>query len=208
MLEMAPPITWKSGHGMRVFERTALVLAALLVVVLAIQNRALRTELARAERDAVFPHPGLVVPTFRSVTLEGDSVVVGQNAEGSRQVLFVFRTTCPHCQRTFPAWRRIAAEVRDRVGSTTVYGVSLDPVDVTREFLAAEGFAAPVMAFPDPKLKKLYRVVGVPTTLVIGAQGEVVHARVGVLETERAVDSVLTAARQPTTAARQADAPR
>jgi len=111
----------------------ALAIAALLVVFLAFQNRTLREELRTLRRRAERPYPGLVVPTFRAVTLVGDSVMIGEGVPGVRQVLFIFNTTCGFCRGTLPYWSSIADElVTEERREVEVYGMSVDSQAETR----------------------------------------------------------------------------
>jgi hypothetical protein len=109
---------------LRVFPATALLLALVLVVVLAHQNRSLRAELTRVRLQAHLPPVGLTVPAFDAVTLSGESVTVGRAANA--QVLFFFATTCDFCRRTLPAWDTIAAHARQATPGFTVFGLSQD----------------------------------------------------------------------------------
>lgn len=169
-----------------------LVGAALLVVVLGIQNRALRADRAALRRQAMLPHAGMVVPTFRGVTLDGDSVTLGASTAGARQLLFVFDTSCPYCEEALGAWDAVAERVLRRPG-VSVYGISLDSAAVTRQYAARHGLRFPVVTFPELKLVALYRASAYPLTLVVDDGGRVLHARLAPLRTAAAVDSVVAA---------------
>ncbi|MGH7540459.1 MAG: hypothetical protein ACRELC_05630 [Gemmatimonadota bacterium] len=66
-----------------------------LIVYLGWQNRTLTDQYTTLRDWARSPHAGYAVPTFRTATLDGDSVVVGEAVAGHRQFLFVFDTRCP-----------------------------------------------------------------------------------------------------------------
>ncbi len=172
----------------------ALAASALLVVVLGLQNRTLREELSELRLRAERAYPGLTVPTFRAATLAGDSVTIGETLPGRRQLLLVFNTTCGFCRRTIPVWNRIASNLRDAASEVEVFGISTDGEMETREYASREGITFPVLRFPEAKLARLYRVVGVPLTLVVDHEGQVVYARGGSLERPSAVDSIFQAA--------------
>lgn len=171
-----------------------LVAAAALVVVLGLQNRALREELSELRVQAERAYPGLAVPTFRAVTLAGDSVTIGKTSDGRRQLLFIFNTTCGFCRRTIPVWKGIASKLGGAASEVEIFGISTDGEAVTREYASREGVGFPVLRFPEAKLARLYRVVGVPLTLVVDHEGQVVYARGGSLERPAAVDSIFQAA--------------
>ena len=180
---------------------TLTVVLAGLSALLAIQKRQLRAE-AEALRQTVrrqvdFPHVGMVVPAFDGVTLEGDGVRVGVPAPGTRQILFMLDTRCGNCLVTLPAWNRMAEAVARDDASVEVYGLSLDPPPETRAYVEEHGLRFPVILFDDERYRELYRVRGVPITLVVDEIGAVEYVRVGSIFGERVapvVDSVVTAA--------------
>ncbi len=174
----------------------ALTAAAALVVVLSLRVRDLNERYARVFERATRPYAGMFVPTFRTQTLDGVPVTVGETPGEGRQVLFVFTTTCPYCKSTLPAWQEIQAAL-DTVRSVpvAVYGVSLDSVDVTRRYVAANRLPYPVVRFPEDKLVAIYRAGAVPLTVVLDENGRMLHSRLGELKGRPAIDSVLAMVR-------------
>ena len=189
-----------AGARTRILQAVAIVLAALLVLV-TFQKRQLRIEVV-ALRDTVWrhvdlPHAGMVVPPFDAVTLAGDSVTVGHLRRGARQVLFVFNTRCGNCLVTLPAWQRMTEALKPHADSVEVYGLSLDPVPETRAYIEEHGLTFPVVPFLDERMQELYRIRGVPITLVADEIGAVSYARIGSIFGEveiAATDSVVRAA--------------
>ena len=178
----------------------AVVLAG-LSALLAIQKRQLRgeaEELRRTVRRQVdFPHVGMVVPAFYGATLEGDWVRIGVAAPGTRQVLFMLDARCGNCLVTLPAWSRMAEAVGREDVSVEVYGLSLDPAPETRAYVEEHGLRFPVVLFDDERYRELYRVRGIPITLVVDDIGAVEYVRLGSIFGEWADsvgDSVVAAA--------------
>jgi hypothetical protein len=169
----------------------ALVMALVLVVVLALQNRSLRADLTRARLRAVIPPVGLTVPGFRAVTLAGDSVTLGAGTTG--QVLFFFNTTCGFCRANLPAWGRITARARQTTPTVAVFGVTVDSDTAVRAYVARHRVAFEVIQLRDSTLPLLYRADAVPLTLVLSPAGRVLVSRAGVL-TAAAVDSIVQSA--------------
>ncbi len=175
----------------------ALGLACALVVVLALQNRALTRRQSDLILRSTSPQPGLFVPTASLRSLDGDQVTIGEPRPGGQQVLFVFTTTCQYCLASLPAWESIATRARSGQSGIEVYGVSLDSLDVTRQYATRHKLSFQTVLFPPGKLPSLYRTRNVPLTLIIDADGRVAYARVGVLSEQTVVDSVLAAMTQP-----------
>jgi peroxiredoxin len=172
----------------------ALLAASGLVFVLASHNRALSADYRKLRELSTLPHAGTVVPTFRTATLDGRPVIVGELTDSAaRQVLFVFNTTCSFCLATIPEWKRLADSL-GRLGGVQVLAISLDPGDSTENYVAEHAVRYPVLTFPQRRLKRLYRAVAVPQTVVIDWSGIVLYARTGALDSA-SLDSVYAAVR-------------
>lgn len=184
----------------RILPYTALTVAAALVVVLSLKTRRLidevektRYELRQARTE---PMRGMWMPAFTASTLEGQPATLGQVEGEGRQVLLMYTTTCPYCLSSIPAWKQIKA-VTDTMTSirATVYGVSLDSADVTRQYIAKHRLPYPTVRFPDEKTAGMYRAGTVPVTLVLDERGRAIYSRTGELKDPAAIDSVLQAIR-------------
>lgn len=180
----------------RLLPAIALTAAAALVVVLSLKVRDLNDRYSKLTERAFRPYAGMYVPTFRTSTLDGAPVTVGESPGAGRQVLFIFTTTCPYCQSTLPAWRQIKASL-DTVRSVpvAVYGITLDSVPVSRGYAARNRLPFPVVRFPEDKLTAIYRAGSVPLTVVLDEEGRMIHSRLGELKGKPAIDSVLAAVR-------------
>lgn len=172
-----------------------LTVASVLVVVLALRVQDLNEQYAETFRRARDLYAGMFVPTFQASTLTGEPVTVGASEGGGRQVLFVFTTICPYCRSTLPAWREITATL-DTVTSVpvAVYGISLSATDVTERYVEENRLPYPVLHFPEEKLAHIYRARSVPLTVVLDAEGRVIHSRLGELSERAAIDSVVAMA--------------
>ncbi|MEX1050047.1 MAG: hypothetical protein WEC54_00720 [Gemmatimonadales bacterium] len=164
-----------------------LCVATGLVVALALQSRALRSELAQVRRDAALPPVGLRVPPVTAVTLTGDTVVLGRTS----QVLLFFTTTCPSCRQAVPLWNQL---VRRQPGSPVafeVWALSAESFAATAAFVDSMGFE-PQVAIVDTADFFAYRVGAVPLVVVVSPDGRVLFRRPGVPSLE-ALDSIVAA---------------
>ncbi|UCC71252.1 MAG: redoxin domain-containing protein [Gemmatimonadota bacterium] len=140
----------------RVVPLVALGVARALVVLLALQNRALRVQAEKLCERATEPYVGLVVPSFRAATLGGDTVTIGQAAAGELRVLFVFTTSGAEAPGAVPAWSAMLEKLdASSAGKLEVYGISLDPEPETRRYVADQDLPFPVLCFPERKLARL-----------------------------------------------------
>lgn len=146
----------------------ALFVACVLLLALFVQKRDLRTEVVelRAQRD--WPHPGLVLPTFRAATVAGDSITIGRS-EGN-QLLLIFDVGCGNCLVSLPEWARVYEALKDDL-AVEVYGVSLNSLPETLDYIQTHELPYPVVRLPEEKLISLLHVSGYPLSIVIDSNG-------------------------------------
>ena len=168
--------------------------AAVLVIALAREKQSLEARYGESASRLLYPYAGMYVPVVRGPSLHGDSIVIGKAGEGERQVLFGFSTTCGYCDASLASWETIAAHLAEESG-VWVFGVSRDSPEATRAYVEDHGLSFPIVTFTDPRIQALYRLQAVPQTLILNGEGRVIYARLGAVESEAAVDSVVAAAR-------------
>jgi thiol-disulfide isomerase/thioredoxin len=175
----------------------ALLVAAGFIAYQAGDRAKLRDAYAALMERQRWPHPGYVVPAFEARTLDGEPIEVGGAAEGERQLLLFFRTTCPYCRASLPAWTEIATSLQaEEQSKVRVLGVALDEDQAAvRTYRDQYGLRFQVITFPNEKLRRWYRAGLVPLVLLLDSEGAVLYARPGVLESSQARDSVLAAVR-------------
>jgi hypothetical protein len=174
--------------------QAGLIAACVLVILLEMNVRSLREELRAERARSLLPAAGQVVPPVWAHTLSGDSLRLGEGPPGSRQVLFVFNTTCPICVEALPGWGSVAQRLAS-ASHVSVLGWSQDSDTATAAYLAAHGLALRVVTGVPQTYLRLYRALGVPTTLVLDEIGNVLYGRPGIL-TAAAEDSIVWAARR------------
>src|SRR6266850_4315824 len=136
----------------------ALVLESALMMVLVHRLQNLSIEYQKLHLLSVLPHPGTVVPTFRTAALSGDSVTVGEAPDSNvGQLIFIFNTTCPYCKATIPVWKAMADSVARLERRVMVLAISLDSVSITRQYTRTHDLRYLVVTFPQRKLERLYR---------------------------------------------------
>ncbi len=96
------------------------------------------------------------------------------------------------CKASLSAWKRIAGEFAAN-SQVEVVGISVDSVQVTREYVEEHGLEFPVVSFTDRKLRALYRAGITPQTLIIDAEGKVSFTRIGAVTETGAIDSIIDA---------------
>lgn len=86
--------------------------------------------------------PGDQLPELRLVSLDGAETTLPELARQVK-VLAVLTTTCPFCAQSLPAWNDVAEELEGHAMGFA--GISLHPVDQTRDYVRDNGIAWPVL---------------------------------------------------------------
>ncbi len=179
-------------RGIRLVGYATLIALSVVVLALARQNRDFLQQIRHLRAESKVLSAGSVVPAFRAVTLDGDSITVGDVASGDLQLLLILHSKCPYCLRTLPAWKAIARQVQQSESlQVSVIGISLDSVaDSARRYADVHDLEFPIVQFPNSRMAGVYRALGTPITVVLGEEGRVVYGRAGELSDSAAVDSL------------------
>jgi peroxiredoxin len=161
----------------------------LLVVILALRVRDLTDELRRLRFERNLPRVGDMVPDARLGVLGADSVDLGSVGTGRRQVWLVFNTTCPICAATMKVWNAAAARLRQD-STVLVLGVSLDSAALTEPYVREHQLIFPVALLDGARAAGVYRIRGVPVTVVVDQAARVRLVRPGRF-TPAAADSLI-----------------
>lgn len=153
------------------FKATAIavfIALAVAVVLLTLQNRRLKNAIetiAEIRQPEILP-VGSEVPPLRLKSLAGDDRSL-EFSDGDPTLLFFFRTDCPACQKTRPAWNRLAAKLQDRA---EVLAVSSEPMETLRAYEGERSPSYPLFTVERSTLAD-YAITVVPQTLLVGREG-------------------------------------
>jgi peroxiredoxin len=123
--------------------------------------------------------PGHEAPDFSLPDLASGQPVRLADYRGRRTVLVNFWATwCEPCREELPTLERLA---RERAGVLEVLAVNLDAVGPgrVRAFVRELGLTFRVLLDPRQTLPRLYRVRGLPSSVIVGRDGLVRHREVG-----------------------------
>jgi peroxiredoxin len=138
---------------------------------------------------------GQVAPAYGATTLSGDSAYLADLREDV-VLLNVWATWCPPCRDEIPALQALHETYSDR--GLQIVGVSVDAQhdrDNIRPF--ADGYGVTYTLWHDPadEIRTRFRVIGVPTTLLIDREGRIVWRHVGpVTEDDPGLNAAVQAA--------------
>lgn len=189
---------WRSlqRNTRRLATVVATIACAVLILVLSLEVKALRPQARELKRMRAVPTIGQWVPRVDATAMDGSVLPVGETSEGRTQLLVFFTVSCPYCRQNLTAWRSLTDSLRSDP-RTEVIWVSLSPMDSTKDFVRAHAIESSVVVFPDRRASLVYRVKGVPVTMVVDAQGMVTSVHPSLIESTADLNALLLAARTP-----------
>jgi len=117
------------------------------------------------------------VPAYKLASLNGDTISLGSGAQTT--ILNVWATWCTSCREEMSDLETLHHELSGH--GVRVAGVSVDRASGARvrQFVDRERLTFTVAHDPAQRVQQLYHIVGVPETLVIGADGRLLLRWVG-----------------------------
>ena len=130
---------------------------------------------ASAEPRSELDYP---VPDFRLATLDGDTVGP-QDFAGDVVVVEFWATWCIPCRLQARFLEQLHAELAGEGVRFLAVDAGEDP-DTVRRFVEEHPFPYPVLLDPEDSLGVRYRIIGLPTVMIIDRQGAISFLEVGV----------------------------
>lgn len=128
---------------------------------------------------AAAPEVGRAVPEYGALAMGGDSVSLA-SLRGKPVLLNVWATWCHPCREELPDLERLHRTLGPR--GLRVVGVSIDEAgsrDAVADFAKQFGVTYEVWLDPADRISSRYRLIGVPSTFLVGADGVLLWKRMG-----------------------------
>ncbi len=120
-----------------------------------------------------------LAPDFTATALTGETYVLS-GLRGRWVILNFWATWCVPCAAEMPALQQIADAYADRL---VLLGINLrEDAATVAPFVAEHGLRFPILISPDDATLLNYQVVGLPQTLLISPNGEIVYRQFGPVE--------------------------
>jgi peroxiredoxin len=166
---------------------TLLVILSLSIEVvwLSVQNRRMKLMLSSlTPAHQVEPlKAGERVGPVRLQLIGGGTTELKYDEPKNKHLLFIFSTTCPHCEKTMPAWDTIAQKTSSN--NCSIIGISVDSIRQTTEYVLKKKLAFYVSSVSDSGFIKNYKIPGWPETILVESGGIVQKTWVGELSPEQ-----------------------
>lgn len=143
-------------------------------------GRSLTAQLAKEP-----PHPllGKPAPTFALNLLEGGKFNLADDLGKKIIVLDFWASWCPPCRAALPIVVSVTGQYKDKNKDYPVafYGINLrEPAETVKAFLQRVGLKFTVALDAEANAADLYKVEGIPQSVIIGKDGTVQAVHVGV----------------------------
>jgi len=131
-----------------------------------------------ADTSAAMTLRGQPAPDFAIELLDGGKLELAAHKDKDVVILDFWATWCGPCTQALPIISGVAAEYKDK--GVVFYAVNQqeDDADV-KKFLETEKLTFPVAMDRESKVAALYKVEGIPQTVIIGKDGKIVSVHVG-----------------------------
>jgi peroxiredoxin len=176
---------WPAKSNLFRIASVALLIALTIeVVFLTIQNRNLKRTLQVLTGQPLDTlKQGERLEPFTVRTMDGQLVHFDYANSARKYLLFVLSTHCPHCEKNLGRWNSLADYSQDN--PLTVFGLSLDDLEATREYITHGEVKFYLTALADTTFKGKYKINGVPETILVSGNGLVERVWVGELDTNQ-----------------------
>ena len=166
---------------------TFTIIAVLVVEdgLLIIQNKELKARLNAFAAPQMEPlKPGEVLQPVNVQTLDGNIRELNYSDTSKKYLLFVFSTTCPHCERNLVRWQEIVDGYH--ADGCDIIGISVHDLDATQRYVTTKniGFVT-VSSAKDTSFARKYKMSGVPETILVAKNGKVEKTWRGELNAEQ-----------------------
>jgi peroxiredoxin len=159
------------------------------VVLLWQKNSKLNTEFSQMKNSYQGPvlAAGEKVSPLKLETLSGTFTSFDYVDSSKNYLLFVFSTSCPHCQKTMGKWKSI---VSSNPSDCTTIGISLSSLEDTKRYVDSTGVNFQIFANADTTFGPDYKIGGVPETILLDGHSRVKKTWLGELTPDQTKEIV------------------
>jgi len=149
---------------------------------------------ARSADEDTTGFEGKAAPDFSLTTLDGKPVKLS-DMKGKVVVLDFWATWCPPCRKSLPHLQKVSADKELADKGLVVWAVNArEDKEKVQKYLDDNKLTFTVPMDPGKTLTD-YKVQGIPTTVIVGRDGNVKNVFVGFGEgSEKPIDDAITAA--------------
>jgi peroxiredoxin len=138
--------------------------------------------------DQSAQHQGKTAPDFSLPALSGEKISLDDYA-GQVVLINLWATWCPPCKAEMPTLNTFY-ETHKEQGFVVLAVNNQEDATTVNSYIQEKGFSFPVLLDTQATMLELYQVQGLPTTFVIGRNGQIQHVQVGEI-TEQQLETIV-----------------
>jgi peroxiredoxin len=120
------------------------------------------------------PAPGSPAPDFQLKDLQGETVKLS-DLRGKALVIHFWATWCPHCLTEMPLLQKLDASLRHE--GAQILAINLgEPRKQVERYARERGLSFPILLDPRGRAAQAFGVVGLPTTILVDAEGRILRS--------------------------------
>lgn len=128
------------------------------------------------------------LPATELVTLDGEAPISFEDYRGTPLVVNLWASWCTPCRTEMPSFERVHQQVGDRVN---IVGLTDDPdLDAARTAATTTGVTYPLLVDTHGRFQSDLGITGLPATLFVDADGNVVSTHSGVLDEDALLNEI------------------
>ncbi len=133
-----------------------------------------------AEIGFQLPLQAFQAPDFTLPALQGKEITLSE-LQGKLVFLNFWATWCGPCRAEMPSMDILYQELPEEKFEMIAVNVN-EPADTVRTFVEENGYSFPILFDEAGEVSAMYQVQGIPTTWIIGPEGDVLGRLVGTTE--------------------------
>lgn len=155
---------------------------------------------------------GQKAPDITLNTLDRKGFTLSKH-RGNVVVLDYWATWCPPCRKSLPHFNKLANDAELAERGLRVFAInSRENLPTIQKFIEENNYTFPVPIDPQGKFGQLYRVRGIPTTVIVGRDGTIRDVFVGfgdgsAQQIDRAIEEALAEPAPEATPSKSAEEP-
>ena len=110
-------------------------------------------------------------PEFQLLSLSGKNVALS-DFKGKPVILFIWSTWCPYCVRELAYLEKVYADIKKN-GVELLAIDSGEPKERVARYLSGRNINFPVLLDIDSRVSYAYNVIGIPTLILVDAEGKI-----------------------------------
>ena len=134
---------------------------------------------AQADIGRTAPHPGFIAPDFSLQTPQGETLSLADN-RGQPSLVFLWASWCTVCKAAMPGLQSTYEDFAPLGFELFAINTTFqDSLPTAMDYYQAQGYTYPMLLDRDGAVSQDYQMRAIPTSVLVGRDGEVLDVIIG-----------------------------